>query len=101
MNRRNILFKNVSLSLVFKIINMGVAFLTIPILLEYLDKEQYGIWATLFSLVNIIFFIDGGIGNGLKTKLSEAISKNQITEARQYISTAYFSILIKIFSSQN
>ncbi|MFY7670609.1 lipopolysaccharide biosynthesis protein [Tenacibaculum sp. MEBiC06402] len=94
MNRRNIIFKNVSLSLIFKTVNMGVVFLTIPILLEYLDKEQYGVWATLFSLVNIIFFVDGGIGNGLKTKLSEAISKNHIVLARQYISTAYFSIFI-------
>lgn len=79
---------------------MGIVFLTVPLLLEYLDKEQYGVWATLFSLVNIVFFVDGGIGNGLKTKLSEALSHNNTTLARQYISTAYlaiFSIMILVF----
>ncbi len=94
MNRNKVILKNVSLGLVYKIINMGIVFLTVPLLLKYLDKEQYGVWATLFSLVNIIFFIDGGIGNGLKTKLSEALSAKNTHLAKQYISTAYLSIFV-------
>jgi len=94
MDRKKIIFKNTSLSVLYKIINMGIVFTTIPLLLNYLDKEQYGIWATIFSLINIVFFVDAGIGNGLKTKLSEAISANNFKLAKQYISTAYISISI-------
>lgn len=92
MNRKNVIFKNVSLGVFYKIINMGIVFTTIPLLLNYLEKEQYGIWVTIFSLVNIVFFVDAGIGNGLKTKLSEALSLNNFKLAKTYISTAYISI---------
>ena len=92
MNRKNIIFKNVSLGVFYKIINMAIVFTTIPLLLNYLEKEQYGIWVTIFSLVNIVFFVDAGIGNGLKTKLSEALSLKNFKLAKTYISTAYISI---------
>ncbi|WP_347172989.1 lipopolysaccharide biosynthesis protein [Polaribacter uvawellassae] len=94
MNRKNIIFKNVSLGVFYKILNMAIVFTTIPLLLNYLEKEQYGIWVTIFSLVNIVFFVDAGIGNGLKTKLSEALSLKNFTLAKTYISTAYIAIFL-------
>lgn len=92
MNRKKIIFKNVSLGVFYKVLNMAIVFTTIPLLLNYLEKEQYGIWVTVFSLVNIVFFVDAGIGNGLKTKLSEALSLKNFNLAKSYISTAYISI---------
>jgi len=92
MNRKKIIFKNVSLGVFYKILNMAIVFTTIPLLLNYLEKEQYGVWVTIFSLVNIVFFVDAGIGNGLKTKLSEALSLQNFKLAQTYISTAYISI---------
>ncbi len=71
---------------------MGIVYFTIPYLIKYLGKESYGVWVTIFSIVNILFFVDAGIVNGLKTKLSEALSKNNIKTAQEYISTAYISI---------
>lgn len=94
MNRSKIIFKNVSLGVLYKAINLIVVFTTIPLLLNYLEKEQYGVWVTIFSIVNIVFFVDAGIGNGLKTKLSEAISIKDNGLARTYISTAYIFISI-------
>jgi O-antigen/teichoic acid export membrane protein len=94
MNRKKIIFKNVSLGVFYKVINMGIVFTTIPLLLNYLEKEQYGIWVTIFSLVNIVFFVDAGIGNGLKTKLAEALSLKNFKLAKSYISTAYISIFL-------
>jgi O-antigen/teichoic acid export membrane protein len=97
MNRSNIIFKNVSLGVLYKAINLIIVFTTIPLLLNYLEKEQYGVWVTIFSIVNIVFFVDAGIGNGLKTKLSEAISLKDFKLARTYISTAYIFISIIAF----
>ena len=93
-NRDTTLKKNISLGVLFKILNIGIAFFTIPVLLKYLNTEQYGLWVTIFSIVNVIIYIDGGIANGLKTKLSEAFSKNDFKLAREYISTAYYTISI-------
>ena len=97
INRDTILKKNVSLGVLFKILNIGIAFFTIPFLLKYLDTEQYGLWVTIFSIVNVIIYIDGGIANGLKTKLSEALSRKDLKLAREYISTAYYAISIFSF----
>ena len=94
MDRKKILTKNISLSVLYKFLSLVIVFTTIPLLLNYLEVEQYGIWVTIFSLINIVLFIDGGIGNGLKTKLSEAISLKDFKLAKTYISTAYISIVI-------
>ena len=96
MDRKKIIFKNVSLGVVFKILNMGFIYLTIPFLLNYLGKSNYGIWVAIFSIVNVLFFVDAGIANGLKTKLTEAISNKNLKLAKEYISTA--SILIFFIS---
>lgn len=101
MNRKNILLKNISLGILFKALNMVIVFLTIPFLLNYLEEEKYGIWVTIFSVVNVVFFIDGGIGNGLKTKLSKAISLKDNRLSKSYITTAYAiisSISVIVFS---
>ncbi len=71
---------------------MLFVYLTIPYLLSFLGKENYGIWVTLFSILNILFFVDAGIANGLKTKLSKAISEHDIELSKEYISTAYIAI---------
>ena len=92
MSRHKIIFKNVSLGVFYKALNLLTVFTTIPLLLNYLDTEQYGVWVTIFSIVNIVFFVDAGIGNGLKTKLTEAISSKNFSLAQTYISTAYLFI---------
>lgn len=92
MDRKNIIFKNVSLGFVFKILNMGIVYFTIPFLLSYLGKTNYGVWVTIFSIINILFFVDAGIANGLKTKLTEALSNKNKQLAKEYISTAYIII---------
>ena len=94
MNRSKIIVKNVSLGVIYKAINLIIVFTTIPLLLNYLEREQYGVWVTIFSIINIVFFVDAGIGNGLKTKLSEAVSLQDFNRANTYISTAYIFIAV-------
>ena len=94
IDRKKILLKNISFGVIYKVINMGIVFTTIPLLLNYLEEEQYGIWVTIFSLVNMALFVDGGIGNGLKTKLSKALSLKNYKLSNSYISTAYISVTI-------
>ena len=89
MDRKKIVIGNSSLGLVFKVLSMGVVYLTIPYLLKYLGTDNYGIWVTIFSVINILFFVDAGIGNGLKTRLTEALSKKNSQLAKEYIGTAY------------
>ncbi|MGI4803564.1 MAG: hypothetical protein ACRYFL_02245, partial [Janthinobacterium lividum] len=78
------------------------SFLLIPLMLRYLDKNDFGIWLTLTSITSWISFMDIGLGNGLRNKLTEANTLNNKTLAVEYVSTTYgiFSlvVIILIFS---
>ncbi len=88
-------------SIIFKGLAFLFSFITIPIMLRYLGQENYGVWATILSIMSWIVFFDLGIGNGLRNRVSEALSNGDSKEARKYISTSYTFIgiiLIGIFS---
>lgn len=74
--------------------------LKVPILLSYLDKEKYGVWLTIVSLVMWTHQFDFGLGSGLRYKLTEIITKDDHVRGRQLVSTAYISmsaIMLAVF----
>jgi O-antigen/teichoic acid export membrane protein len=81
--------KNIIYSFLIKGLSIGCQFALVPMTLHYLDKERYGIWLTMASIVGWFSFFDVGIGNGLRNKLSEAIAKGDTRLARIYVSTSY------------
>lgn len=60
--------------------------------MEFLGTSNYGIWVTLYSIISILFFLDGGITNGLRTKLAEAIAKGDDKLGQKYITAGYVTI---------
>lgn len=68
----------------------------VPITLNYVDSETYGIWLALSSMVTWIHYFDIGINNGLKNNLTSALAKNDLPLAKKYVSTTY-AILSLIF----
>ena len=66
--------KNVLSMLFIKGGSILVGLLLVPLTLEYVDSESYGIWLTLSSMVAWISFFDIGINNGLKNKLAESLA---------------------------
>jgi len=82
-------FKQFSITTVVRGLSVIISLLYVPIVLGFLDQEQYGIWVTLITLANWIRVFDLGIGGGMRLKLSEAIALNQYSQGRIYISTTY------------
>ena len=78
-------------------ISVLIGLLYVPLLLDYLTQEKYGIWITLTSILGWFSFFDIGLGNGLRNKLTEALAKGDLGLGRKYISTTY-ALLICIFS---
>lgn len=76
-------------SALFKGLAIACSFFSIPLMIHYLGQEQFGVWSTLLSVMTWITFFDLGLGNGLRNKLAESLAKDQIDEARSYISSAY------------
>lgn len=75
-----------------------ISFLYIPVVLEYLDKEKFGVWIALTSVINWIRLFDIGIGNGLRHQLATAIALGKMEKAQELVSTTYF-VLGSIFCS--
>lgn len=85
-------FINIIQSTVFKGGAVVCNFLVVPLTINYLNVESYGIWVAIYSFVTWMSFLDGGLGNGLKNKLSESIAKEKLADSQRYISSAYMGI---------
>lgn len=91
-SRNDLIKKNILLSFFLKGISISISLLYVPMMLNYLNPTRYGIWMTLTSIVAWFGLFDIGLGNGLRNKLTEAISQNDKELAKKYVSTAYFTL---------
>ncbi len=66
-----------------------IGFLLVPITLDYVDKEQYGIWLTLSSVIAWFALFDVGLGHGLRNRLAEALARNDLELAKALVSSTY------------
>ncbi|WKK67572.1 lipopolysaccharide biosynthesis protein [Lutimonas zeaxanthinifaciens] len=89
--------KNIIYSLFIKGISIAVGLAFVPLILNYLDAERYGIWLTLTSIIAWFSFFDIGLGNGLRNNLTEAIAKNDHKLAKTYVSTTYAILGVVLF----
>lgn len=66
----------------------------IPVLLQALGEENFGVWATVTSFTAMLVFADLGLGSGLLTKLSSAYGKDDLAHGRRLASDSYFAITV-------
>lgn len=85
---------NIIVILILKGISILISLMYVPLLLGSMDTDNYAVWLTLTSLVSWIALFDIGLGNGLRNRLSETLAKNDITQSKKYISTAYCGVII-------
>ena len=88
--------KNILASLIIKGFSIILSLLLVPLTIHYLDKNNYGIWLTISSLVAWMSYFDIGLNNGLRNKFAEAKALNNTELAQKYVSTTY-ALLILIF----
>lgn len=91
--RTSRLKRNFSSGLILNLSAMALSYVQVPISISYLGKEGYGVWVLLTSIIHWLVFFDGGLGNGLKNKLSNSIASNDWKRSREYVSTTFFSLL--------
>lgn len=92
-DRTKITKKNIIYSFLLKFFSIGLSFILLPLTVHYLTEVEYGIWVTLFTIMNWVNFLDMGLGLGLRNKLSEAVSKNNLNEIKTYLSTGIFAMI--------
>ncbi len=84
--------RHIGWSFVFKVGSVLAGFMLVPLSLQYLGKENYGLWLTLSSVITWFSLFDMGLGNGLRNKFAEARALGKDHDAQAFVSTAYFTI---------
>src|ERR1035437_745777 len=77
-----------ALSAVARVVGMATSLISVPLVLDYLGQDRYGMWVVMSSLVAALGPLDLGIGLGLLTVLSDAYGRDNREAARRAISTA-------------
>jgi len=81
--------KNIVYLILMQGLGILISFILVPITIDYVNTEVYGIWLTISSMVAWISLFDIGINNGLRNKLAESLANRDYLTARNYISTTY------------
>ncbi|CAN5605924.1 O157 family O-antigen flippase [soil metagenome] len=66
----------------------------VPLALNYLGKERFGLWQTMTALIGSLAISDLGIGNGMISMLAATQGADDRPQARRIISSATFIILL-------
>lgn len=85
----SVVVKSSVISFIAKVLTVLAGLVTMPIVYNALDKYQFGVYATLTSIISWIDMFDFGITQGLRNRLTEARADGDIKKARSYISTSY------------
>ncbi|NBH34073.1 hypothetical protein D3Z58_11015 [Clostridiaceae bacterium] len=84
------IYKNILMSFLIKGAAIVVSMITIPEYIKYFHSQAIlGVWYAILNILTWITMFDLGIGNGLRNKLTEAITKEDQNEQRMYISSTY------------
>lgn len=96
-SRTQIVRRNVLFSAGIKGISIIVSLLLVPLTINFVSSELYGIWLTLSSVISWLSFFDVGFGLGLRNRLTTALALDDFKKGKIYVSTTYCLLFI-IFS---
>jgi O-antigen/teichoic acid export membrane protein len=90
--------KSLSISFVSQITTSLVSFIVVPLLIQYLSREKYGLWVTLISLVSWIMMSDFGIGYGFRNRVTEYLADKNVDKLNRYFKNTFqYYLIITIF----
>ncbi len=96
--RTNIIIRNVALSSLVKGVNILISLILVPLTINYVSAELYGIWLSLSTIVTWFSFFDVGFGLGLRNKLTTALALKKIKYGKILVSTTYALMSLIFFA---
>ena len=81
-----------------RLYNIMAKLILMPLLINYLGKEQFGVWVVISSFLGYILFLDLGLSSGMVNKLVEYHSSHKKNEINYLISAIiYFLTIMSLF----
>jgi hypothetical protein len=81
-------------SFVAKAVQSVCMIIYVPLALNYLGKERFGVWQTMTALIGALAISDLGIGNGMISLLAATQGNDDRTEARRIVASAAYIIML-------
>lgn len=78
-----------------KVLSVATLLISVPLTLNYLGAERYGMWMIISSLIAMLSFADLGMGNGLLNSVAQAHGRSDLVAIRRFISSG-FTILTAV-----
>lgn len=87
--------KNVSFNILLTTLSTISTFILMRVLFAYFDydKEDYGLWLTIFSVLSYIYMMDFGISNGLRNIITPLVEVDK-KKLEMYLSNSLIVSLI-------
>lgn len=76
-------------SMLAKFISVSTALITVPLTLNYLGAERYGMWLILSSLSAMFTFADMGIGNGILNQVTIYNGRDDVDGIHDVVSSGF------------
>lgn len=95
--RTQIVKRNVFYSAGIKGVSIIISLLLVPLTINYVSSELYGIWLTLSSIISWLSFFDVGFGLGLRNRLTTAIALGDYHKGKILVSTTYCILSVIFF----
>lgn len=87
-------FKNMSSSVVAKLLYAAASLLIIPSALSYLGVEAFGLWSILAALITVVSFLDFGLGYGLLNIVVRYYGESRFDDAKRIVATALLLLTV-------
>lgn len=94
--RTELVKKNAVYGILVKGISIIVSLMLVPMTIDYVSSEMYGIWLTLSTVIQWVSFFDVGFGLGLRNQLGIALANNNYNLGKALVSSTYV-VLSAIF----
>ena len=95
-SRSKKMYKNTVAMIGIRGVSMILTLISAPIMLNHVDRADYGVLLTLTSIVGWVGYMDVGLGNGLRNKLPEFLAKGDFHSAKKIVSSCYVTLAIYV-----
>jgi O-antigen/teichoic acid export membrane protein len=90
----SVLVSAIGFSFLTKSVNLLLSFITIPIAINHLGAERYGLWMLALASFGIMSNLDLGLAPAIKNKMAEAFAKSDSDGFRYLKGCALFLALV-------
>lgn len=73
---------------------MIVSFISLPLTLNYMGDERFGMMTTIVAAVSLMNFADLGLGYGLQNRIPEYASRKEEAQLERAVSSTFFFLCI-------